>query len=152
MFEVPVSGYPVEAEEASTLTRELLQANDADFRLVQDNAEANLELVKKLRKVRENRDTFLGAGLFFDPAWDILLTLYVSKVQQIRLKRGSVIEESGVPATTVFRWINVLSERGFIVTTNNPTDARSSLVELTDLAAAKMTRYLNYFCSELSEI
>lgn len=146
MFEASILGTTsADLTETSTLARELEKATSESFLTVHGNAERNMALAQKLRALRNLREEMFGPRLFSDPAWDVLLTLYLSKLQQARLKVTSVIEESGVPPTTVLRWIAALSERGLIVRSTNPTDLRSCLVELSDEAAAMMTNYLEQF-------
>lgn len=152
MFEASIIGSEETPAQSAKVAFELAQSEHSRFQAIHSDAQRNLSLAIKLLELRKTREEVIGAGLFSDPAWDILLTLYVSKIQQVRLKQTCVIDESGVPATTVFRWLNSLEERGFIWRSNHPTDARSNLVELSDAAAAKMTILLNASFTSLYEI
>lgn len=145
MFQTPISVDIAAPALGAGIARELARESDGQFQSLYLDGLRNLSLARKLLAERKMRDESLGPGLFTDPAWDILLALYVGKLQQVRLKLTAVVEESGVPATTVLRWINTLGERGFIIRSNHPTDARCNLIELTDEAASRVTAYINEF-------
>jgi DNA-binding MarR family transcriptional regulator len=71
-----------------------------------------------------------------------LLALYIARHEGHAMKMAIVCHESGVPDTTALRWIERLVEHGLVTKRPNKLDARSSLLELSDDAEAKMTRYL----------
>lgn len=143
MFEAAILEHgSTEFSDTATVLKELSREREQSFTTIHGNAQANLRLAAKLMMDRKSRDAQFGAGLFSDPAWDIMLALYVGKLQQIRMKTTALIEDSGVPSTTALRWINALSERGYLDKSSNPTDARSTLIEMTDTAAVLMTDFL----------
>lgn len=76
--------------------------------------EAVVAFAKNLFAFRRRRNEFFGGMLFADPAWDILLELYIMRVARkpVRVKNACIA--SGVPATTALRWIGLLQEQGLI--------------------------------------
>ena len=104
-----------------------------------------LGVARAIQSLRRTRAGLFGVGLFSDPAWDVLLTLYIARLEQIRLKVSNLLEESGVPSTTGLRWLCALTERGLVTRNANPVDARSSFVELTDVGALTMSSYIYEF-------
>jgi DNA-binding MarR family transcriptional regulator len=105
-------------------------------------------MVKSVILGRRLRDKFFDAALFADPAWDILLDLYMAKLEQRRTSVSSLCIAARVPATTALRYINSLVERGMIVRTENHLDHRVVYVHLTEPTFETMRQYFGRF-SEL---
>jgi DNA-binding MarR family transcriptional regulator len=84
-----------------------------------------------IQLVRRRRDTLFGRDLFGEPAWDILLDLYVAEQAGRALALSTVGALAGVPQTTAFRWMSQLQERGYIVRRADPNDARRGFIHLS---------------------
>jgi DNA-binding MarR family transcriptional regulator len=91
---------------------------------------------------RRLRDRCFGAELFRDPAWDILLDLYVAAELGRKISVSSACGASGVPAATALRWLTKLEKVGTIVRIPDGSDGRTVHVELTPVALDKMTGLL----------
>jgi len=85
-----------------------------------------------MQAMRRRRDSLFGRDLFGEPAWDILLDLYVAEQSGRPLALSTVGSLAGVPQTTAFRWMTQLIERGLIVRKADPNDARRGLIRLSD--------------------
>lgn len=143
MYQAPVDGgAPVGRSRSFEIECEARRAVQKETFQMPSDPRYHIESARNLLKLRNSRNARFGGELFSDPAWDILLALYVSKLQQVRVKITSVIEASGVPPTTGLRWITSLIERGLVIRSANPTDARSSFLELSDGSASLVTLYL----------
>lgn len=99
-------------------------------------------LARHLLACRIERAEQFGPDLFAEPAWDILLTLFVAEKEGYRLKVSTVCNESGVADTTALRWIERLRELSLLRRRQNPMDLRSSFVELTPDGLQKMENVL----------
>jgi DNA-binding MarR family transcriptional regulator len=97
--------------------------------------------IERLLMVRRKREQFFGSALFADPAWDILLALYAAELRQHRLSVSNLEAETGVPPTTVLRWINTLETKGLVCRTDDPRDARRVFVALTADAVTAMDQF-----------
>ena len=98
--------------------------------------EQNLTAIaERVYRVRRRRDALMtarfGGDIFSDPAWDIILDLYIHNSKNQDVSVTSVCSASMVPITTALRYITVLSERGLIERSKNPKDGRSYLLRLT---------------------
>lgn len=98
--------------------------------------EQNLTIVaEKMYRLRRRRDALMtarfGGDIFSDPAWDIILDLYIHNSKNQDVSVTSVCSASMVPITTALRYITVLSERGLIERSKNPKDGRSYLLRLS---------------------
>lgn len=88
--------------------------------------------------IRRNRDAIFGSSLFADPAWDMLLDLYVNYVRNKSVSVTSLCLASEVPTTTALRWITVLEGSGLIRRLADPNDRRRSYILLTETGIEKM--------------
>ena len=94
-------------------------------------------------RARDERDRVFGADLFFDPAWNMLLDLYVNE------RRGSVVSVSSlciaarVPSTTALRWLTMLEKRGLIGRRADDYDRRRSFLFLTEDGRSKIEATLD---------
>lgn len=86
----------------------------------------------QLYNLRLRRNRLFGAELFGEPAWDMLLDLYVHAAADRKVSISSACIASNVPATTALRWLNVLADRGLIEREPDPQDARRFYLKLTD--------------------
>jgi hypothetical protein len=98
-------------------------------------------VAKQLLRVRRTRDETFGPDAFGEPAWDLMLTLYVAKVEGMRLGVSAACDASAAPFTTGLRWIERLTERGLIHRRARPGTARRWL-ELDDDATRRLERVL----------
>lgn len=95
---------------------------------------------KELRQ-RRRRSQVLPEDMFGEPAWDILLQLYVEQ-QGSRLKIARLTNELNLPATTVLRWLSYLQDKQLVRREVHPTDQRSVIIELTPDAIQAIDSYL----------
>ncbi|WP_437441240.1 winged helix DNA-binding protein [Sphingomonas morindae] len=97
-----------------------------------------LALAEHVLATRRARQRFLPTDLFADPAWDMMLDLYVARARQVRVGVSSLCIASAVPQTTALRWIKALTERGLIERQHDPVDRRRIYVALSEQAVARM--------------
>lgn len=84
------------------------------------------------------REDAFGPGLFFDPAWNMLLDLYVQQARGSRVSITSLTIAAGVPPTTALRWISLLEGRGLLEREPDRFDKRRCFVRLTDDAVGRI--------------
>ena len=99
--------------------------------------------VRSIIRARRLRDQFFRGELFADPAFDMLLDLYASRLEGDRVAVSSLCIAAAVPATTALRWIKALTERGLFVRSADPQDGRRVYIELSNESARAMGHYLN---------
>lgn len=106
------------------------------------------ELIGRARQQiihRKRRAQHFPKGIFGEPAWDMLLVLYVSDnfgPETIRDLR----EQAGLTHSTALRWLDYLESQQLIVKKSHLTDKRSAYYELTGRAREKLDQYFSgYF-------
>ena len=101
-----------------------------------------LDLARRAYADRRRRDKVFQNDLFGEPAWDILLDLFISAKQGKRVSVSSACIGAAVPNTTALRWLAVLEQRGLIVREDDPADARRAFLHLSAEAYARMCDFL----------
>ena len=98
------------------------------------------EIVRRVCELRRARDAALPGNLFGEATWDVLLQLYAAHVDSQRISITRLTRQCGVPATTVLRRLARLEDRGLLIRTNDPFDARRVYVALSSTGAEAMER------------
>lgn len=135
-------------ENASTLLYSL--TGEADEREIGKSTATQdhpiwVELARQTYDDRRRRSKiFRSEDLFGEPAWDILLDLFIAAKERRRVSVTSACIGSAVPSTTALRWITILERQGLLVREADPGDARRVYVKLSARGYAAM---LEYFAS-----
>lgn len=99
-------------------------------------------LARRTYATRRLRERIFGhSELFGEPAWDILLDLYVAFVEQKPVSVSSACIGSAAPPTTGLRWLGVLADNDLIIREPDADDQRRVLVRLTDRGIEAMETY-----------
>ncbi|WP_324741837.1 hypothetical protein U8326_01105 [Tsuneonella sp. CC-YZS046] len=111
-----------------------------------------LAIAMKYYRVRRLRDGQLPPDLFGEPAWDMLLDLYINTRRGRLVSITSLCIASAVPATTALRHISLLEERGLLQKIPAKHDRRVSYVELTEHAYQAMECHLADVAQHLHDL
>jgi DNA-binding MarR family transcriptional regulator len=107
------------------------------------------KLVRRILWARARREEYLSARLFAEPAWDMLLELYVAHLLQRRMSITGLCGASRVPATTALRWIDVLQSEDLVLREKDPLDGRRIFVELTVNGSNAIKHYFDAAASRV---
>ncbi len=72
------------------------------------------------------------AGLMGDPAWDMMVDLFVTEAKGKRLSVSSASVATRTAQTTGLRWINRLVDEGLVIRLSDSTDRRRNFLVLSD--------------------
>jgi DNA-binding MarR family transcriptional regulator len=121
-------------------------ASAGSARSHQTGSAAQRELLRgyadQIRFSRDLRHKSFDRNLFGEPAWDILLTLYIIDGDRRRLSTRDLSKHANLALTTALRWLDYLEEQDLIARKTNPFDRRVIYVELSDKGRAAMDHYL----------
>jgi DNA-binding MarR family transcriptional regulator len=112
------------------------------FRALEHDSDAWLLVAEDIYQHRQRRREFFGEDLFGEPAWDMLLDLYIAEKKNKRVSVTAACIGANCPGTTALRWLQQLEERGLVLREADPKDARRSFVRLSEQGYARMTDYL----------
>ena len=155
-FRDALAGEPVvltseEAAEARRLLRKLLGEEQAEGivrqaqpppsdRSVSDSALINV--ARLIYQSRRRRAEHFGAALFSEPAWDMLLALYLYGQRYGHLSVTRLAEAVQVPLTTAIRWLDYLESARLVTRHNAPTDRRKVMIALSATGRTALDDYL----------
>lgn len=105
--------------------------------------ETALEAAKRALHDRRLRTSFLGLKeIFGEPAWDLLLDLFIRQAEYDASTCESALTTSNLHLTTLIRWLKVLEHNGLIKSRPDPADSGRIHVNLTPAGYEGMLRYL----------
>jgi hypothetical protein len=108
------------------------------------SSRTHLGLARKAYALRRKRAAIFGnPDLFGEPAWDILLDLFIAHAEGKPVSVSSACIGSAAPATTGLRWLGVLADEGLILRENDADDNRRVLVRLSSAGLAAMERFFD---------
>jgi hypothetical protein len=88
-------------------------------------------IAMSIYRSRQRRALYFGAALFGEPAWDMLLDLFIAKVRGARVSTTSLCLSANVPQATGLRWVGMIVKAELARRYRAPDDARLKLVEIT---------------------
>jgi len=105
------------------------------------------QLAREEFELRRSRHCFLDDDLFGEPAWDILLELFVAKAEGKETMVKNCWLASGVPRSTALRYLGELEERGLIYKYGSETDGRVSCYMLTRSGDAQVRQAIRHYAA-----
>jgi hypothetical protein len=149
----PVRTFQVPIQFTRTQLEKMLLAVQADahdstiFDEASNSADVATTLaVKKavdLIEIAKRRSRLVAAAnLFADPAWFILLDLFVRQHSGLNTGVSSACRASFSPVTTALRHIAIMTEHNIIVRRFDPRDQRRVYLELTEETKQEIQRIL----------
>ena len=112
-----------------------------------DDSEGLKALARQMLHERACRTRFLPHQMFGEPAWDMLLALFVSDAP---LMSKEVLQAGRVPQTTALRWLGFLEQEHLIEKSGHETDGRRTLIRISpqgeEAVAATLQLMTNSAC------
>jgi hypothetical protein len=100
-------------------------------------------IAKAVYLLRRRRKVHFPDDLFAEPAWDLLLDLFIDTVAGRRVSTKSMCAAADVPSSTALRWISILEGKGLVRRFTPPDDQRLTAVQMTSEGYAAMRKCLS---------
>lgn len=94
---------------------------------------------------RRRRDSLIRHDFFADPAWDLLLDLYVEHHRRRPADLAHLCAASAVAPTIALRWIGLLIEEELVTRLPHGGESDDAQLELSARGVEEMERYLRDF-------
>ena len=91
---------------------------------------ALLERAESIQRVRRAREKLLGRAVIGEPAFDLLLCLYLQSGQK-GSSVTSLARPAGIAYSSAMRWIRYLADKGLVERADSTSDRRAICVQLT---------------------
>lgn len=102
-----------------------------------------LRRAKDVFAARRRRAQIFGKAMFGEPAWDMLLALYITEEHGSRQTVSRLTQFAGAPPTTALRWLNYLEKQKLITRESHPTDRRAVFVDISDKGREALNSYFS---------
>jgi DNA-binding MarR family transcriptional regulator len=124
------------ADEARALRRILTSVAQRDLGLDDGtSADRAMLMAEMMCDIRDARGALFPASMFSEPAWDILLALYVTDGEPAA---SDLARRTHIPSSTLWRWLAYLEGHNLIEREDSPDDKRAHKIRLTDEARANL--------------
>jgi hypothetical protein len=130
------------AERAGCSEREVLGRIRAKI-VGEPAAEGSAELkgfVRRLQRMRQARNDVLGAPLCRDPVWDMLIALYLARMEERPISISGLCAAANTPATTALRHFERMRRHGMVDLQDDTSDQRRSWVALREETKQRFER------------
>lgn len=108
---------------------------------VEPNASA-VVVARRLYALRRSRGEAFGENLFGEPAWDMLLDLFISLAERRHISVSSLAIGSGGSSTTALRYLGLMEDRGLVLRIPDKADGRRTHIRLTEAGTSALSRIL----------
>ncbi len=102
---------------------------------------AGVDLAMWWLLARRLREDIFGAVICMDPAWSIMLDVYVAHSSGRKVQITSVPPMIGLPHSTAGRWTRILVAEGMLTRREDSTDRRRTYLDLSARGLSLMERY-----------
>ena len=99
-------------------------------------------MAERLYQERRRREEYFPHGLFGEPAWDLILALFVALEDGRSLSIAEAYDAAAVKPAAGRRLIARLERSGMVTRTFGQEDRRKRYVQLTANASERLTDYL----------
>ena len=129
------------SERLDAIERRLASPRDPT-RGLEFSDDALAGVATRMFNARRRRAQFFDPELLSDPAWDMLLDLFIARIRGKWMRTISLCIASGVPNSTALRWIAALEAHDLIERRGEHDDRRVRLIALSDRGYRLMRQYL----------
>lgn len=102
-----------------------------------------LQIARRKRVERRERERVFGSTLFGDHGWEIVLELFIARAEKREVTIVSICRGISLPEAAVLRCIATLIEAQLVVRRAQEADPRTILLALTDRGLAMMCDYFS---------
>nr|WP_166178738.1 winged helix DNA-binding protein [Altererythrobacter segetis] len=92
-------------------------------------------------RARKLRNETFDAAVINDSSWPLLQDLLAAHLKGQKLRTKQLCAASGLPQTTVLRYLDHLERFGVVRRESDPGDSRVTLVSVTEAGALRMREY-----------
>jgi hypothetical protein len=142
-----VPNIPIRAERVSPLalkTRKLIE--DAERAVAMHDGDLT-DFARQIQIGRKQRDRYFDPMLFSNPAWDILLNLFVADADGRAISVIDCCAASTVPQGVALRWLTYLKQEEMVIEVTDPDYPRQTLIRLSDPTRMAIRSYLGSLVS-----
>lgn len=100
-----------------------------------------LRVARRAWKAQRERERILGPSLAADPAWIILLDLFIARMEEREVTVRSLRSATGLSEATILRWVAQLVQVKMVLRLGEEADPRVARLALTEAGLNGMCDY-----------
>jgi len=131
--------------EVARLLERLVNPQEAIPECSLDSAQTDcnklIAVAKLVQVLRHSRALHFSKAMFGEPAWDLLVALYIAEEQSWKPTLSTLANDAGKPVSTALRWIDYLDKRKLIRREPSSTDRRTIVVTLSEQGREALQSY-----------
>ena len=131
--------------DAGSRSPSVFADNDRSVQTERADQSENQELLARAKLIlssRRLRTRHFNPAIFGEPAWEILLVLYITDSSGGRQTLGKLTDWIETPPTSVLRWVGYLEKERFLERQPHPNDRRITFLRLLPKGREAMNAYL----------
>jgi hypothetical protein len=109
---------------------------------------SELDFARRMLSQRREREELLGPELASDPAWTMLLALFVAHEEGKPASVTDVCAAAGTPPATALRWLATVASEGKIVWGAASRSPEGDSIELAPALANRLSELFRAWVSE----
>lgn len=109
----------------------------------EDPAEGRLDLCEALLVKRQLLTRHATHRMFVDPAWDMLVDLYIARARQVQISSTSLAYGANVPLSTATRLVQEMERHQLVTKVLDAQDRRRTFLQISDAGAALIDMILD---------
>lgn len=127
---MPTKTINLSSEDLASVRRVLSHLDGHGDPLSEPPADAGRlrEIAARMLDLRRSRMEFLNRAMLGEPAYEMLLRVYVSSEP---LTAARLADLTGVPHSSALRWIDYLVSKELVTRNRHPKDRRATVIDLT---------------------
>jgi hypothetical protein len=99
-------------------------------------------IASSIYQSRRMRSDYFNGSLLIDPAWDMLLDLFILKIRGRRVSAAGLCLATNIPESTARRWIDVLVKEGLLCREPSNKEEAAAIIEISPQGFEQMRRFI----------
>jgi len=131
------------AMAALASARRQLETAEAELQRLQDDKISHVFIARRILATRQVRARYVPTAWIGEPAWDLLLGLYIARAEGRGLTVSDLAKTAVLSANVTRKWVDQLEKSGWVTRTS--PSGKKVLIALAEDAANTMDRLLTDF-------
>jgi len=137
-----VSDFPIRDERVDAIDRQTRKLiDDAERAVAMHHADLS-QFARQILAGRKQREHFFDPALFSNPAWDLVLHLYVATAEDGGMSVSDYCASSSTHKGVVLRWLDYFQQEEMVVEAIDPERTDQVLIRLSDTTHMAVSAYL----------
>jgi DNA-binding MarR family transcriptional regulator len=153
---VPIKTIKLSHEDLASVQRLLSNLTDSEPGAAAEPGEIApdryLRIARYSLSFRKRRADYLHPAMLGEPAYDMLLGLYIAQAEELPVTAARLGEIADVAQSSALRWIEYLVAKQLVVREPHPNHKRASVLKLSPKGRAALEGMFNVIIEGLQDV